>query len=99
MGDNLLAVKQVLLIRSDLNMRKGKMIAQGAHVSLLSFREAQEYRPVWVPDWERTGYTKIALQVSSEEELFALRESARQLVLPHALVQDLGHTEFHGEKT
>ena len=27
-------VKQVLLIRTDLNMRKGKMIAQGAHASM-----------------------------------------------------------------
>lgn len=27
-------VKQVIIIRTDLNMRKGKMIAQGAHASV-----------------------------------------------------------------
>lgn len=27
-------VKQVIVIRNDLNMRKGKMVAQGAHASL-----------------------------------------------------------------
>ena len=28
------AVKQVIVMRKDLNMRKGKMIAQGAHASM-----------------------------------------------------------------
>jgi PTH2 family peptidyl-tRNA hydrolase len=28
------APKQVIIIRKDLNMRKGKMIAQGAHASM-----------------------------------------------------------------
>ena len=28
------AVKQVIVMRKDLNMRKGKMIAQGAHASV-----------------------------------------------------------------
>lgn len=27
-------LKQVIIVRKDLNMRKGKMIAQGAHASL-----------------------------------------------------------------
>lgn len=30
-------VKQVIVIRKDLNMRKGKMIAQGAHASMKVF--------------------------------------------------------------
>ena len=30
-------VKQVIVIRKDLNMRKGKMIAQGAHASMAVF--------------------------------------------------------------
>lgn len=29
--------KQVIVMRKDLNMRKGKMIAQGAHASLKVF--------------------------------------------------------------
>jgi peptidyl-tRNA hydrolase len=27
--------KQVIVLRKDLNMRKGKMVAQGAHASML----------------------------------------------------------------
>ena len=30
-------IKQVIIIRKDLNMRKGKMIAQGAHASMKVF--------------------------------------------------------------
>lgn len=32
-----MVIKQVIIIRKDLNMRKGKMIAQGAHASLKVF--------------------------------------------------------------
>lgn len=32
-------VKQIILIRKDLNMRKGKMIAQGAHAAMKVFFE------------------------------------------------------------
>lgn len=34
MGDQSKEPKQVIVMRNDLNMRKGKMIAQGAHASL-----------------------------------------------------------------
>lgn len=32
-------IKQVIVIRTDLNMRKGKMVAQGAHASMKVFLE------------------------------------------------------------
>lgn len=32
-------IKQVLVLRTDLNMRKGKMVAQGAHASMKVFLE------------------------------------------------------------
>jgi PTH2 family peptidyl-tRNA hydrolase len=32
-------VKQCIMIRNDLNLRKGKMVAQGAHVSLMFLQE------------------------------------------------------------
>ena len=38
--------KQVIVLRKDLNMRKGKMVAQGAHASMaaiLSLSENFEY--------------------------------------------------------
>lgn len=47
-------VKQVIIIRKDLNMRKGKMVAQGAHASMKVFFDRMyksRTRPnSWGPD-------------------------------------------------
>ena len=42
--------KQVIVMRKDLNMRKGKMIAQGAHASLAVLLEAF-FGPYGERDW------------------------------------------------
>ncbi len=94
-----MAFKQVLVLRKDLNMRKGKMIAQGAHASQWALEMAKAYRPDWVSEWEQNACTKIAVSVHSESALLELESALRDAGLPCALVQDLGHTEFHGEKT
>lgn len=40
-------VKQVIVMRTDLNMRKGKMVAQGAHASMkIFFDRLVQYRSV-----------------------------------------------------
>ncbi len=36
--------KQIIILRKDLNMRKGKMVAQGAHASMAVFFQEMEYR-------------------------------------------------------
>lgn len=37
-------MKQVLVIRKDLNMRKGKMVAQGAHASMAAILEDVKFK-------------------------------------------------------
>lgn len=45
-----MAVKQIIVMRTDLNMRKGKMVAQGAHASLKVFFDRVElHRHMKVP--------------------------------------------------
>ena len=80
------AVKQVIVMRKDLNMRKGKMIAQGSHASvdaLLSLFSCTEedgkttFTLTYGDDsplaeWLNGLYAKICLYVNSEEELVAL---------------------------
>jgi PTH2 family peptidyl-tRNA hydrolase len=39
--------KQVIIIRKDLNMRKGKMIAQGAHASMKVIADMMQQSGVW----------------------------------------------------
>lgn len=89
------AVKQVIVIRKDLGMRKGKMIAQGCHASLGSYFETLDAgKDEWIGEWEATGTTKIVVGVNSEDELLNIAYLAAQANLPHYLVRDAGRTEF-----
>jgi len=101
--------KQVIVMRKDLGMRKGKMIAQGAHASLkvlldtgvLDAAGARFTLPLdpALAAWLGGRFTKICVSVDSEAELDAVVERARAAGVPCALVVDAGHTEFHGVPT
>ena len=101
-------VKQVVVLRTDLNMRKGKMAAQAAHASLKVFFDrrlgADPSRlevPLWpeAVEWAGGRFTKIVVGCGSEAELRELEARAVQAGLPCALVVDAGATEFHGVPT
>lgn len=94
-------MKQVIVMRTDLNMRKGKMIAQGVHASLGALQKMQ-MNPAysllfarWQEDYERV----ITVRVNSEAELDSIYELAKKAELPVSMVIDLGFTEFHGLET
>jgi peptidyl-tRNA hydrolase, PTH2 family len=90
-------LKQVIVVRKDLNMRKGKMIAQGAHASLMSYLNALGNRGnmMMVYEWlQKHGQTKICVGVDSEQELLDLHKAAQSASLPCALVLDSARTEF-----
>ncbi len=93
-------IKQVLVIRKDLKMRKGKMIAQGAHACLSAIIDTATKGKYdkWAQDWYENGMTKIAVSVDSEEELIEIYQAARTK-MPSSLITDRGTTEFHGEPT
>jgi len=84
-------IKQVLVLRKDLNMRKGKMIAQGAHASIAAMFNSE---PEWLNEWEETGTTKIVVSVNSLEELNSVYSAAQVASLPCAIILDAGRTEF-----
>lgn len=109
-------IKQVIVIRNDLNMRKGKMCAQASHASMaflikgggfyqndltdpLAFHNERLKNISEVEKWTNSGYTKICLQVSSEEELVELHEKAIEAGLLSNLITDKGLTEFNGVPT
>jgi PTH2 family peptidyl-tRNA hydrolase len=103
-----MAVKQIIVMRTDLNMRKGKQIAQGAHASLKVFLDRQVMANsgfLSVPldqameQWVNGVFTKICVQVGSEEELVRVYEAALKAGIPAALITDMGATEFHGVPT
>ena len=100
--------KQVIVIRKDLNMRKGKMISMGAHASLKVFldRSMQEHEKVLtisvtdaMINWMENNYKKITVSVDSEEELLEIYNKAKDAGIPCSLIIDSGLTEFNGVPT
>jgi len=103
-------VKQVIILRKDLNMRKGKMVAQGAHASmavLLNAGEVSDRDDSWfeismnddMKQWLTTSFAKICVSVNSEEELHNLYRQATKAGLPASIIKDAGFTEFNGVPT
>ncbi len=84
--------KQAIVLRTDLNMGKGKMVAQGSHASLAAYLRAAKQKPQWAEAWLAEGMKKIVLRVGSKEALVQLFEEARR-ELPAALITDAGHTQ------
>ena len=94
----MLPVKQVIVMRRDLKMRRGKEVAQGSHASneileQVAFRGKNPSDEL--VEWLNTGKTKICVRVDSEEELMAIYEAAQARRLEVNLITDSGHTEFN----
>lgn len=103
-GGYAMTIKMVIVIRKDLQMRKGKMIAQAAHAAQEAILDRSVSPPCLKNDpliaqWLASDYRKIALQIDSEDELMQLFDQAKDLNINTHLVEDLGHTEFAGVKT
>lgn len=100
-------------MRKDLGMRKGKMIAQGAHASLAAIlslsadsqyeAENKQYLKLELDDrsraWLTGNFKKVCVYVNSEEELLALYEKAKASGIITSLITDSGLTEFNGVPT
>lgn len=95
-----LATKQVIVIRKDLKMRRGKECAQAAHacsqwlinkiknrIEFSSFSDAEKM-------WINGDYTKITVTVENEDELNGIYNAALNANLTVHIVTDLGKTEF-----
>lgn len=105
--------KQVIVIRKELGMRKGKIAAQAAHASMAVFLRAPEavFRDVNGQKelvialdepshaWLTGRFRKICLSVNSEAELVELYRKASEAGLRCALIRDSGLTEFKGVPT
>ena len=91
-------IKQVIVMRNDLNMRKGKMIAQGAHASIafLVSRLRRGTESIMEMRWIEEGMTKICVRCDSEAELLQIAQQAHQAGLICHVITDAGLTEFDG---
>lgn len=84
-------LKQVIAVRSDLRLGKGKLAAQVAHASLGAYRQASQGTR---DAWEDSGGKKVVVRAGSREELEGLRRKAMALGIPCSLIQDAGKTQL-----
>lgn len=100
-------IKQVIVMRKDLNMRKGKMVAQGAHASWKAILNIAEYNDTTlvipltddIKPWLTENFKKICVSVDSEKELLEIYENAKNAHILCGLITDSGLTEFNGVPT
>jgi PTH2 family peptidyl-tRNA hydrolase len=87
-------LKQVIIIRKDLDMGTGKTVAQGAHASLMSYLETAKSHKDIADQWIKEGEKKIVLKIDDEEKMRRLSEAFKYKGIPCALVSDAGLTQL-----
>ena len=80
-------MKQVILIRQDLKLPKGKPAAQAAHASVEAALKSD-----YLNDWRMHGQAKIVLKVADERALVEYFQKAKDAGLSASLITDAGHT-------
>lgn len=84
-------IKQVIIVRKDLNMSKGKIASQCCHACLNAYEKSNEtIRKIW----KEQGEKKVILAVENLEELLKIKREAKKLRIPSFLVKDAGKTEL-----
>lgn len=105
--------KQIIVMRTDLNMRKGKMAAQASHASMAVLLNQmtvecgefyETHKLIVVNDsplyaWLNGPFKKICVGIDSEQALNDLFDRVQAANIPVSKIIDSGLTEFGGEKT
>jgi len=86
--------KQVIAVRTDLKMSKGKLAAQVGHAAVSAAEEARKKHPEWWQAWLKEGQCKVAVKVKDLDELLELQREAIQMKFPHSLITDRGLTQL-----
>lgn len=103
-----MSVKQVIVIRKDLKMRRGKEAAQAAHASMKIFFDLNESTnpeqlvcslTKEMSDWVSGKFTKVVVGCEDENELIGCYKKAKDAGIVASIIEDVGLTEFGGIKT
>jgi len=84
-------LKQVIIVRGDLKLSRGKLAVQCAHAAVSSLDKADDKI---ISAWKRSGQKKVVLRVKTLQTLLSLKQRADTLALPCALISDAGLTEL-----
>jgi PTH2 family peptidyl-tRNA hydrolase len=102
-------MKQLIIVRHDLKMTKGKIGAQVAHASMGAILKCMTETPTkfvlnkeanpYVTAWLAGAFTKVVLWIDSEQELLEIVTKAEAQDYLHCLITDNGKTEFNNKPT
>ena len=81
--------KQVILVRQDLRLPKGKLAVQVSHASVSALLKS--HKDI-IFKWKNQGMKKIVLKVKDEKELIKYKRLAEGKWLVTALITDAGRT-------
>jgi PTH2 family peptidyl-tRNA hydrolase len=87
-------LKQVIIIRSDLKMGKGKIASQAAHASVLAYLKTSLSNPKLAKKWLELGMPKIVLKVSTLDELLDIYKKLQDNSIVAVIIQDAGRTQI-----
>ena len=87
------SIKQVIAVRNDLGMGKGKIAAQVGHACVLGAENVRKSFPDWFKEWWM-GQEKVVVKVQSLKELEKVKQEAISLSIPWSEVTDAGHTQI-----
>lgn len=89
--------KQVIVVRNDLALPKGKLASQTAHAAVEAVLRSEEDK---VKHWHYEGQKKVIVKVKDEKELLRVLQQAKDAKLTTALITDAGLTTIApGTKT
>jgi len=86
--------KQVIVVRSDLKMGRGKLAAQVAHAAVMAAEYARSFEEEMYRGWLSNGQAKVVVKVGSLGELLEVKRQAEERRLITAIVEDRGLTQL-----
>ena len=84
----------VFVVRTDLKLSSGKLVAQAGHAAVEVALKARKSEHDLLNRWRNEGARKIALKIPDEDSLKRLFGEAQEAGLVSYMVKDAGHTEI-----
>lgn len=85
--------KLVVLVRTDLDMGKGKIAAQVGHASVECALRAEKKDRKAFDGWMDSGQRKVVLKVPNRDEMIKYMHEARSCGLYTVMITDAGRTQ------
>lgn len=86
-------IKQVIAVRTDIKMGRGKTAAQVGHACVMAAEAARVSQHAWWREWW-ASQEKVVVRVPGYGHLEDIRREAARAGLPYYMVRDAGHTQL-----